>query len=171
MRLIAVPALAAGLLLLFGCAHRAHAPAPQAALPVGHIDAPPAPYCAQPPELTAIEVEGLKSRLMVTALSCDARDQYNSFVERYRAALTADDRTLAGYFRRNYGRSAQAEHDNYITALANAQSQIGTQEGVTFCEQNVGRFADVLALQSASQLASYASAKPIDQPYRFATCN
>jgi hypothetical protein len=107
---------------------------------------------------------------MVTALSCDARSQYNRFVGRYRSVLAADDKTLASYFRRNYGGSAQAEHDNYITALANAQSEIGTQEGVTFCEQNIGRFNDVMALPSAAALSSYASTKPIDQPYKFAVC-
>lgn len=163
--------LTAGVLLLFGCAHKALAPAAPPALPVAHIDAPPAPYCAKSPELAAIEVEGLKSRLMVTALSCDARDKYNAFIERYRAALTADDKTLASYFRRNYGRTAQAENDNYITALANAQSQIGTQEGVTFCQQNVSRFDDVLALSSPKDLATYATTKPVDQPYVFALCN
>jgi hypothetical protein len=171
MRLIALVPLVAGVMLLFGCANRAQGPAAPPALPIAHIDAPPAPYCAKPPELEAIEVEGLKSRLMVTALSCGAQDKYNAFIRRYHAALAADDKTVETYFRRNYGRSAQSEHDTYITSLANAQSQIGTQEGVTFCQQNMGRFDDVLALTTARDLASYARAKPIDQPYVFARCD
>ncbi len=170
MRLATALPLAAGLLLLFGCANKAHAPVAKTAFLVGHINAPPAPYCAKPPELAALDVQGLQSRLMVTALSCDARDQYNAFVDRYRTMLAAEDKTLASYFARNYGGSAQAEHDSYITALANAQSEIGTQEGVTFCEQNIGRFKQVMALPAA-QLPVYAQAKPIDQPYKFAVCN
>ena len=171
MRLTTILPLTAGVLLLFGCANKAHAPVAQAALPVGHIDAPPAPYCAKPPELAAIDVEGLKSRLMVTALSCDASSKYNAFIRRYQPTLAADAKTLAAYFRRNYGNSAQSEHDSYITALANAQSEIGTQEGVTFCQQNVGRFTDVLSLNTPAQLTTYAQAKPIDQPYKFALCH
>ncbi len=171
MRLIALAPLVTAVLLLFGCANKAHAPVAQGAMPVAHIDAPPAPYCAKPPELAAIEVEGLKSRLMVTALSCGTQDKYNAFIRRYRAALAADDKTVETYFRRNYGRAAQSEHDNYITSLANAQSQIGTQEGVTFCSQNVSRFDDVLALSAPSELATYAKAKPVDQPYIFAVCD
>ena len=171
MRLTTVLPLAAGLLLLFGCANKAHAPVAKTAFLVGHINAPPAPYCAKPPELAALDVQGLQSRLMVTALSCDARHDYNAFIERYRGVLAAEDKTLAAYFTRNYGSAAQAQHDNYITALANAQSEIGTQEGVTFCEQNMVRFKDVMALPSSSQLTTYAQAKPIDQPYKFALCN
>lgn len=171
MRLAGFLPVAVGALLLFGCAHKANAPAAKAAFYVGHIDATPAPYCANPPELAAIRIEGLKSRLMVTALSCDDRDRYNAFIDRYRQILAADDKSLNAYFQRNYGRGAQSAHDDYITALANAQSEIGTQEGVTFCEQNVGRFTDVMALGSSSDLAPYAAAKPIDQPYTFAPCN
>lgn len=171
MRLTMILPAALGALLLFGCAHKAEAPVAKTAFYVGHIDSPPAPYCANPPELAAIQIEGLKSRLMVTALSCDDRDQYNAFIDRYRQTLAADDKSLAAYFRRNYGRSAQSAHDDYITALANAQSEIGTQEGVTFCEQNVGRFKDAMALGSPADLTTYAAAKPIDQPYKFALCN
>jgi hypothetical protein len=171
MRLIVLTPLVAAAMLLFGCANKVAPPAPPPALPVAHIDAPPAPYCAKPPELEAIEVEGLKSRLMVTALSCGAQDKYNGFIQRYRTALAADDKTVDAYFRRNYGRSAESQHDEYITSLANAQSQIGTQEGVTFCQQNVGRFDDVQALGSPSDLPNYAAAKPVDQPYVFAVCN
>ena len=169
MRLTPV-CLAAGALLLFGCSHESKTTVAPPALAVAHIDAPPAPYCARSPELAAIELEGLKSRLMVTALSCDARDRYNAFVERYREALAADEKTLTAYFRRNYGRTGQAEQDNYITALANAQSQIGTQEGVTFCGHNVTRFDEVQALGSTADLFHYAEAKPVDQPYVFALC-
>ena len=49
--------------------------------------APVAFACATPSEQAMFDVAGLKSELMVTALSCDADSQYNAFVLRYQGML------------------------------------------------------------------------------------
>lgn len=36
--------------------------------------------CAKPADLTALDVASLKSKLMVTALTCNQQDRYNDFV-------------------------------------------------------------------------------------------
>ena len=40
--------------------------------------------CAKPADVTAFDVAGLKSKLMVTALTCNQQDRYNDFVQRFR---------------------------------------------------------------------------------------
>ena len=73
----------------------------------------------------AFDVTALKSQLMVTALSCHAQERYNEFVTRYRNDLVKEERALDSYFGRTSSRSARQDHDDYITNLANAQSEAG----------------------------------------------
>ena len=126
--------------------------------------------CGMSPARQAFDVEGLKSELMVTALSCGAQDRYNAFIGKFRPALTAEERALKDYFASSYGRSAQKEHDNYITQLANVQSERGLQAGTSFCAQRISMFDEVDALDSDSDLGSYAEAKDIVQPAVYETC-
>lgn len=118
----------------------------------------------------AFDVQGLKSELMVTALSCNAQDRYNAFVEKFRPDLTTQEAALNSYFRTTYGRGAQTAHDDYITQLANAQSERGLKAGVAFCQQRVSMFDEVAVLGSASDLGGYAEAKDIVQPASYETC-
>ena len=137
-----------------------------------------ADQCARPTEKTAFNVAGLKSQLMVTALSCQSdaalasMDKYNAFVVRYRTDLVGQERALASYFQRAYGRSGQKQHDDYITQLANSQSDAGIKSGSFFCKQNMGLFDEVMALKSGSELPSYAGTKSviIAQPISLTDC-
>ncbi len=118
----------------------------------------------------AFDVQGLKSELMVTALSCNAQDRYNAFVEKFRPDLTAQETALNSYFRSTYGRGAQTAHDDYITQLANVQSERGLKAGTAFCQQRVSMFDEVAVLRDASDLGGYAEAKDIVQPASYETC-
>ena len=70
--------------------------------------------------MSAFDIAGLKSKLMVTALTCNQQDRYNEFVLRFRGDLMAQERALQAYFARKFGGGrAQHEHDDYITSLAN----------------------------------------------------
>lgn len=126
--------------------------------------------CSESPAHEAFDVQGLKSELMVTALSCDARDQYNAFVGKFRPNLTQEEKRLEGYFRTTYGRNAKREHDDYITQLANVQSEGGLRAGTVFCKQRVAMFEEVAALDDGADLAHYAEAKDIVQPASYEVC-
>lgn len=118
----------------------------------------------------AFNVQGLKSELMVTALSCNMQDRYNAFIEKFRPDLTAEEATLNGYFRTTYGRGAQTAHDDYITQLANVQSERGLKAGTAFCQQRLDMFDEVSVLSNAADLGGYAEAKDIVQPASYETC-
>ncbi|MBV1835844.1 hypothetical protein [Acetobacter estunensis] len=126
--------------------------------------------CGRSPAREAFDVQGLKSELMVTALSCKVQDRYNAFVGKFRSTLLAEESELNSYFRKMYGKSAQREHDDYITQLANVQSERGLQSGTIFCEQRLGMFDEVAALDNAHDLSNYAQAKDIMQPAVYETC-
>lgn len=126
--------------------------------------------CVKPADVAAFGIAGLKSQLMVTALSCGQQDRYNDFVHRFQKDLMVQERALKTYFARAFGGHAQQEHDDYITSLANAQSQDGIHQGTLFCQRNVGIFDEVLALPTGADLAGYASGKALIQPIELVTC-
>lgn len=156
--------------ILFGCSTPAPAPVRLPPAPIAEEVVPEARYCARPHEKTAIDMAGLKSRLMVAALSCGGTDQYNAFITKNRPVLVAQEKALDGYFSRNYGRRGQAEHDDYITALANLQSQRRTRDAATFCEQATTLFSDVGAVKGGTELLPLASARKISQPMTVSEC-
>ena len=126
--------------------------------------------CARPPDKTAFDVAGLKSQLMVTALACDVRERYNDFVLRFQPELMQQERALNAYFSRSFGRRGQQEHDNYITSLANTQSEAGIKLGTLFCKDSVGLFDTVLALPQGATVASFATDREFDQPITLVVC-
>jgi len=126
--------------------------------------------CARPADLSALDVASLKSKLMVTAITCNQQDRYNDFVQRFRSDLLGQERALHAYFARSFGGRAQREHDDYITSLANTQSQSGIRQGTLFCQQNTGIFGEVLALAKGADLATYAASKQLEQPMQVVTC-
>lgn len=159
--------------LLSGCAKEVPPPPPQAVyVPPPVPDAPPAPWCARPAEVTAFNVAALKSNLMVAALHCNTDEKYRAFIERYRPALVQDEKAADGYFSRNDKRHWQQERDDYITRLANAQSQRANVLGDQFCQRTVGEFDEVLALSGPDQLPQFAGGKTqaIPQAMSFTEC-
>jgi hypothetical protein len=156
-----------------GCAKEAPPPPPQAAyVPPPLPDPAPAPWCARPAEISAFSVAALKSNLMVATIQCNKDDRYNAFITRYRQSLIALEKARDEYFSRNDKRHWQQDRDDYITQLANAQSQRAMVLGDQFCQRTVSEFDEVLALPGPEQLPGYAESKSqsIPQTMKFSEC-
>lgn len=117
--------------------------------------------CPSTTDQSAFEVQALRSELMVLATGCHDDDQYNAFIRRYQPDLMANEHAIDAYFKARYGRLGQTEHDRFVTELANALSHQGSDLGGDFCPRNGVMFHEVLALQSPTQLASYAAGKAL----------
>jgi hypothetical protein len=117
--------------------------------------------CPTTTDQQAFDIEALKSELMVLATGCHDDAQYNAFIRKYQPDLMRTEDELNVYFKREFGRGGQQEHDSYITSLANAQSDSGVQLGSDFCPRNGMIFNEVMALQRTSQLPEYAAAKDL----------
>lgn len=129
-----------------------------------------AQQCLRPAERAAFDAAGLKSQLMITALTCDVRDKYNAFVRRFQPELMVQERAIRSYFIRSYGVRGQQLHDDYITSLANMQSQEGLRDGTLFCQRHAALFDEVLALRDGAELARYAAGKALIQPSSLPAC-
>jgi hypothetical protein len=117
--------------------------------------------CKNPQDRDIFELAALKSEAMVLATSCHEEERYNAFVQRFKAALQANEHAFDAYFKREFGRSAQTEHDAYVTNLANAQSDVGLKEGTDFCPHTEAMFDEVMAVPTAQELPEYAAGKDL----------
>lgn len=127
--------------------------------------------CATSIDQGAFDTMALKSELMVVALTCEARPQYNAFIEQFRPDLAREERVLNNWFERAYGKRARTMHDEYVTNLANAESDVGLKRGTLFCSERANLFPTVMKLRGAEELVNFASHRVQPQPIVLASCN
>jgi len=129
-----------------------------------------AAQCVRPGDQPAFDITALKTKLLVTALTCGENEKYNAFVNKYRPELTQQDQALNGHFSRANARRGRQQHDDYITQLANSESQTGLRQGSLFCRYNLGTFEEVMALRNGAELTDYAAGRSVAQPISMAEC-
>ncbi|WP_298284022.1 hypothetical protein [Acidocella sp.] len=166
----------AGLALLAACSGK---PKPQTAMApaaaVGHVypvavDVPPPvsprihfTASQQAADQQAFNVIGLKSALMVAALTCQQQPEYDQFMGKFQPHVLAEQRVMDSYFRKASGRySGQAMEDQFVTGLANDQTISGQAQGALFCVNSEAEFKAVLALTSNAALDQFVTASPPD---------
>lgn len=163
-------------MILAGCAHN---PPPQAALPpapTGHVYAVavgvPPPVSPKIKFTTAeseqvqqaFNIIGLKSALMVAALSCNQQDKYDAFMTAFHPHILAAQHTMDAYFHKASGPySGQKMEDTFITLLANNQSDQGIAAGSLFCLNNEAEFNAVLALKTPADLDHFVTDQPPEE--------
>lgn len=126
--------------------------------------------CLQPAEKAAFDIRALQSQLMVVALTCGQQDDYNAFVTRHQNDLAAAFRNVAGHFRRTAGAQHQRQLDQYITNLANGQSQVGIARGSFFCREQGGLFQLATAARNPTELSQLSVAREVPQAISTPPC-
>jgi hypothetical protein len=126
--------------------------------------------CMRPTEEQAFNIIGLKSSLMVGALSCSERDQYDQFMTEFQPHILYEQHVMDSYFRRTGGHYGQAREDDYVTLLANSQSETGITEGAASCAAEATVFKQILALTTTASLDAYAGSNPTPQPITITVC-
>ncbi len=143
-------------------------PPPPAPAPVGHVYAtmvqvppPVSPRIKFPADQyvqiqKAFNVIGLKSALMVAALSCGDQDKYDSFMTEFQPYVLAEQHVIDLYFYKASGPySGKKMEDTFVTLLANNQSVSGIAQGRVFCLNNSAEFNAVLALKTPEALDAF----------------
>jgi hypothetical protein len=130
-----------------------------------------APICARPEEVDASHIVGLQTQLMQIALSCGGEDDYDTFVRKFQPKLKEQRDVLGQFFTRAYGRyRSQAEYDEYVTQLADAESRYNLQSGVDFCGLSKGTLDQATTLSSDEDLAKFVGKVPVQQATDLETC-
>ena len=125
--------------------------------------------CLRPDERSALDVRALKSYLLVTALNCQKGDQYNQFIRRFGAELSAAERAAVAHFSRAHGGRSRTLLDSYNTNLANEHSEDAIRAGSFFCRDADPLFRQALATPG-NDLARFAAERNIPQNYTAAEC-
>lgn len=71
---------------------------------------------------SAFFVRKLQSDMMVAALGCGMRQQYNSFATSYQSDLKENSSELLSMFAQQFGSQAQRKHTSFLTGMANDAS-------------------------------------------------
>jgi len=129
-----------------------------------------AQVCVQPAEKTAFDIRALQSQLMVAALSCGLQDDYNAFVRKYQGDLATAFRNVHGHFRRTSGSRHQTAVDQYITNLANGQSQLSIARGSFFCREQAPLFQAAMTATNAAELSQVAVSQQVHQVLERPAC-
>lgn len=148
--------------------------------PVKHLQfAPPPPtkptdrppICAHPDELNAFQLVGVQTQLMQIALTCSADDKYDAFVRDFQPQLEAQRTILKAFFTRAYGRSrAQSAYDQYVTQLADAESNYNLSSGDDFCHLSTPVLNQSTTLSSDGDLTSFVPKVPVQQALNVQLC-
>lgn len=114
----------------------------------------------------SIEVRRLQTKLMVAALSCRARSDYNDFIRAHRPSLQSYGKAIKAEFRRRYGRAGSKELNRFVTRLANEASARSNADRAGFCADASALFdkartrgmtlARMVTVQTGTQIASAA---------------
>ncbi|MEO5375834.1 MAG: hypothetical protein H7840_16500 [Alphaproteobacteria bacterium] len=127
-----------------------------------------APLCAQPAEQPALNARVVQTQLMVAALTCEQRDRYNAFVQKFSPQLAESGQTMKAVFKRQYGRSAENQMNQFVTRLANdASARSRTTPG--FCGDTLVLF-DALDKIEPVRLTEVATAQSFAATHGIGVC-
>lgn len=116
--------------------------------------------CPRPVEQTALDSRALQIELMVAALSCGKRSNYNAFVKKYQGDLVKHGRCLQSFFQRKHGAAGPRNLNAFITQLANQASHRSSITHTAFCVNSSSLFDRLLSARPIilnELLASYAT--------------
>ncbi len=121
--------------------------------------------------VVSIEVRRLQTNLMVAALSCGARADYNAFVINHRSSLKKYGTAIRREFKRRYGKSGPRRLNRFVTRLANEASARSSADRDGFCananalfqktEQSRVSLAQLALRQNGSTQLASASCGPL----------
>ena len=115
--------------------------------------------CDIRPDKAAFHVHALQTELMVAALTCDARPQYNNFAKKFQNTLVDHGHALRQLFRLSHGAGAEKALNSYVTTLANRASQRSISKRSHYCERTLRTFI-ALKHMKPRELASFSMKRP-----------
>ncbi len=118
--------------------------------------------CMDQRKADAIQVRELQTHLMVAALVCDARAEYNAFVNRFTPALVQHGEQFRRYFSGTFGPDGGSHMNRFVTDLANRVSQLSASRPGEFCARTLSLFGEAKADTLSTLLPAEARTVSLD---------
>lgn len=125
--------------------------------------------CAASVDQISLQVRMLQTELMVAALTCNQRTDYNAFVTRFQPELALQGKHLQAFFKQKHGSGAAKALNGFITRIANESSRRGMQKRGEFCRNAASIHAASKTMQPAS-LVSYAQSQHFANLHGISAC-
>jgi hypothetical protein len=101
--------------------------------------------CAMDKEYAALNLRALQTELMVAALTCQKKAEYNAVVMKHKPVFAKKSRDFRSYFSRTAGGRTDFSMNQFVTRLANAASERSLKESVSeYCQTASSLFKNVL---------------------------
>lgn len=118
--------------------------------------------------LAEAPVLALRTDLMVAALGCGQRSEYNAVVRRHRTTLARAEREMIAAFDQA---AVSRDYDTWITTLANERSLALAADRVTFCARTRAVFREAKAASAnAAALQALSTRRSVAYPPLEAAC-
>ena len=101
----------------------------------------------------AFMIRALQTELMVAALTCQIRPEYNAFVTQFKKTIVRNGAALRSYYSRNFGEESERRLNAYVTQLANKASQQTIDARGDYCDQTKDLYSEVLSTEPGYLLA------------------
>lgn len=125
--------------------------------------------CAKATDAAALRTRMLQTELMVAALSCNQKEDYNTFVTHYRPQLKQNGTALKRYFDRSYGRRSAQELNTFTTRLANEASKRSLSDIGKFCTDAKAVFAALRTMPTV-QFTAFVAERPTADAHGMDVC-
>jgi hypothetical protein len=100
--------------------------------------------CASLSEKRSLEMRALQSELMVAALACGKKPEYNQYVNLFASDLQWQGKQLRDYFQRLYGKQSDRALNQFVTQMANQASRLSlTLKSAEYCNQATQLFKKI----------------------------
>ncbi len=103
--------------------------------------------CDSPAQRSAFHVRALQTDLMVAALTCQAKPEYNTFATKFQNVLVKNGKELKRHFVEEHGKGGVSKLNSFVTQLANRASAKSVDARDGFCEDARRTFVSVLAME------------------------
>ncbi len=117
----------------------------------------------------AFMVRSLQTELMVAALTCQIRPEYNAFVKRFKKHLALNGKALRKHYVKHYGDESEKRLNRYVTKLANKSSQQTINARGDYCDQARQLYEEVLVAEP-ELLVTLAASRPFADDNLPASC-
>ena len=114
--------------------------------------------CAYNAEQKSLHMRALQSELIVAALACSKKQDYNHYVTQFSKDLQWQGKQLKSYFQRSYGSTSERQLNQFVTQMANQASRLSlAKTRDDYCEQ-AGKLYSVINNARPWQVVDYAQA-------------
>lgn len=124
--------------------------------------------CVKLSEVEPLSARLFQTELMVAALTCQRRQDYNRVIAKLGGELAARGKALKSVFKRLYGKNAEQSLNRFVTRLAN-EASLRSLRTTGYCDGANALFGQALNLKP-HMLSGFVARQPFSNRHGLGVC-